>query len=71
MCMMLAMGIADELSGWREETGLSLEAVAAPLGVSRQTICNWEAGRSEPKLSQLVELERLAGGLLKRVKGLV
>lgn len=32
----------------REKTGITQEALARELGVSRQTVLNWETGRNMP-----------------------
>jgi len=40
---------------------LSLEALAAAAGVTRQTIMNWESGRGEPDASDLAAIAALTG----------
>lgn len=45
----------------RERTALSQEALADQLGVSVQTLSDWEAGRAEPNLTQLRLLSTLFG----------
>lgn len=42
----------------REVSGLRQEELAAIVGVSRTTIGDWEAGRTEPAFSKLVALAR-------------
>jgi DNA-binding XRE family transcriptional regulator len=37
------------LTTWRKDRGLTQEALAALLGVSRKTINEWENGRSIPQ----------------------
>ncbi|MGX7196407.1 helix-turn-helix domain-containing protein [Enterococcus olivae] len=43
----------------RKDFGLSQEEVAEALGVSRQTISNWEHGLAQPTLDKAVELAHL------------
>jgi transcriptional regulator with XRE-family HTH domain len=35
----------DDLTTWRKQQGLGVEALAALLGVHRQTVWQWETGR--------------------------
>lgn len=37
--------LSDKLMRLRKKQGLSQQEVAASLGVSRQTVSNWEAGQ--------------------------
>ena len=43
----------------RNNSGLTQNAIATKLGVSGQTILNWENGIYEPKISQLIQLADL------------
>ena len=43
----------------RIKSGLTQNEIATKLGVSGQTILNWENGIYEPKISQLIELADL------------
>ena len=43
----------------RSESGLNQNDIASKLGVSGQTILNWENGIYEPKISQLIQLAGL------------
>jgi transcriptional regulator with XRE-family HTH domain len=36
---------SSELTEWRKQQGLGVEALAALLGVHRQTLWQWETGR--------------------------
>ncbi|MDO8990101.1 MAG: helix-turn-helix transcriptional regulator [Sideroxyarcus sp.] len=45
----------------RKRLGLTAEATAALLGVSAQTIYNWEAGNSSPREQQMVRIVMLRG----------
>lgn len=51
--------IEDKLAKLRRKQGLSQQEVADDLGVSRQTISNWEAGQGAPALDKARELARL------------
>lgn len=73
------MGIADKIKNARIQKGYTQEQAAENLSVSRQTISNWENGRSLPdiisiiKMSELYELsldEMMKGdkALLKKVE---
>ena len=46
------MSFASGLYGARKKSGLSQEAVAEKLGVSRQTISKWETGEPLPDIRQ-------------------
>ena len=48
----------SEVRGMREAAGLSQAALAAELGVSRQTINAIETGRYDPSLTLAVRLAR-------------
>lgn len=43
----------------RIKSGLTQNEIASKLGVSGQTILNWENGIYEPKINQLIELANL------------
>ena len=45
----------------RNKSGLTQNEIASKLGVSGQTILNWENRIYEPKISQLIELADLFG----------
>jgi len=47
---------ADGLKKHRERLGLSAPALASILGVSPQTIYNWESGTSRPSKAQVVKI---------------
>lgn len=51
--------ISDKLRGYRLEKGLSQEQLAEKIGVSRQTISNWENDRRVPDIYSLVALSDL------------
>ncbi len=45
----------------RQRLGLTAEVMATLLGVSAQTIYNWEAGNSSPREQQMVRIVMLRG----------
>lgn len=51
-----AMEVGERLKKRREELELTQEYVAEVLGVSRQTISNWENSRSYPDIERIVKL---------------
>ena len=61
--------IGENILTFRREKGMSQEALAEKIGVSRQTIAKWESGESVPDLALSAELasvfeisiDRLAG----------
>ena len=50
------MTISEKLKQARAESGLSQEDVAEKLGVSRQTMSNWENARSYPDIASVIAL---------------
>jgi putative transcriptional regulator len=48
---------------YRESKGLSQEALARELGVSRQTIVNIEKGLSEPRVLLAIAICAVLGGI--------
>lgn len=50
------MGIGKRLKDIRCQKGLTQEELAKRLGVSRQTICNWENERSTPDIVSAIKL---------------
>lgn len=49
------------LAAARVNAGMTQNAVAKAMRVGKQTIVNWEKGKSEPKMSQCRELSLLYG----------
>lgn len=45
----------------RKKAGLGVSQLAGRLGLSRNTLTNWEAGRSEPTAGELVRLAKSLG----------
>lgn len=53
------MDIANKLKNNRKQHGFTQEQISQKLHVSRQTISNWETGKSVPDIYNLVELSNL------------
>lgn len=53
--------ISDKLFALRRRAGMSQQEVAAAIGVSRQTVSNWEQNQGAPALDKAAELARLYG----------
>ena len=53
------MEVAERLQAARRSRGLSQEALAEKLGVSRQAVAKWESGQSLPEIATLVVLSDL------------
>lgn len=51
--------ISDKLFALRRRSGMSQQEVASAVGVSRQTVSNWEQGQGAPALDKAAELARL------------
>ena len=55
------MKLHEKISYYRKNSGLSQEALAELLGVSRQAVSKWETGDSQPELSNLLAMARTFG----------
>lgn len=53
------MSIAKNIYNLRKKINLSQESLAEKIGVTRQTISNWESGISTPDLKQSKELSKI------------
>lgn len=53
--------IANRLVGLRKSSGLSQEALAEKLGISRQAVSKWERAEASPDTDNLILLARLYG----------
>jgi len=51
----------------REAKGITPVQIAAHMGVALATVYNWEAGKHEPRASQLRELARLFGVSMEEI----
>ena len=55
------MQIGEKLKQKRNEVGFSQEVLAEKIGVSRQTVSNWETNRSYPDIGSVLRLSDLYG----------
>ena len=66
------MTLGEKIQKLRKQRGLSQEALAEKVTVTRQTISKWELGTSDPSTSNLFALAKLYGvsveELLKEVE---
>ena len=53
------MKFYEKITLLRKQKGLTQEALAFKLGISRQAISKWETGECEPDISKLKELAKL------------
>lgn len=55
------MAISDKILNLRKENGLSQEAFAEKLGVSRQSVSKWESGSAMPDIDKIVSISEIFG----------
>ena len=55
------MNISDKILKLRKEKGLSQEALAEALGVSRQSVSKWESGAALPDTYKIIARSELFG----------
>lgn len=55
------MRLHEKIYELRKKEGLSQEALAEKLGVSRQSVSKWETGEATPEVSKLLSLSKLFG----------
>ena len=55
------MNLSEKILLLRKQRGLSQEALAEQLGVSRQAVSRWETGSALPDAGNLLQLSRLFG----------
>ncbi|KAF1297885.1 hypothetical protein BAU15_08245 [Enterococcus sp. JM4C] len=53
------MDISNKLKNNRKKSGYTQEQISRKLHVSRQTISNWETGKSVPDIYSLIELSSI------------
>lgn len=64
------MEVKNQIRAYRNELGLSQEALAEAIYVTRQTVSNWETGKSYPDIQSLLRLSTLFGiSLDQLIKG--
>lgn len=66
-CVKYAFHMDSRIRELRAERGLSQQALAAEVGVSRQTINSLEKGRYDPSLKLAVHLARFFGETVEGV----
>ena len=55
------MTTGEKIAALRRKAGMSQEALADQLGISRQAVSKWEADQAVPGMDNLVELGRIFG----------
>ena len=55
----MSLKLGTTLADLRKRNGLSQEALAEKMGVSRQAVSKWERGESTPDTDTLIELSNL------------
>ena len=55
------MKLNEKIFSCRKKAGMSQEALADKLGVSRQAISKWELGTAVPELDNLLAISKLFG----------
>ncbi len=53
------MRLPEKILYYRKKAGLSQEALAEQIGISRQAISKWETGEAVPEISKLVTLAKV------------
>ena len=53
--------VGEKLMKLRKKRGMSQQEVASALGVTRQTVSNWECDQGAPSLDKAADLARLCG----------
>ena len=53
--------IRISLAAARVNARMTQQELANALHVSKVTVCNWETGKTEPSLSQLILISKLSG----------
>ena len=55
------MELSSQMKKYRTEAGLSQDALAEKIFVSRQTISNWETGKNYPDINSLLRMSEVFG----------
>lgn len=66
----MSIALGQRLADLRKRNGLSQEALAEKLNISRQAISKWERGESTPDTDTLIELARIYGVSLDTIAGI-
>lgn len=59
----------EKIYEYRKANNFTQEEIAQELGVSRQTISNWETGTAQPTIDKAIELARLYGVSIDELVG--
>ena len=59
----------NNIKKYREMRGMTQDELSRLVGVDRVTIANWEAGRTEPKMSQVLRLAEALGTTVEKIAG--
>lgn len=52
------MTVGEQIEMRRKEKGMLQDDLASKLGITKQAICNWEKGRTEPNIGSLKALAK-------------
>lgn len=63
------MDLAEQIREYRQRRGLSQEALAERLEVSRQAVTKWEAGKTRPSTEKLLRLSQVLEVPLEQLTG--
>lgn len=63
------MDLAEQIREYRQRRGLSQEALAERLEVSRQAVTKWETGKARPSSEQLLRLSQVLEVPLAQLTG--
>lgn len=53
------MSLSRKIYGLRKSNGMSQEALAEKINVSRQSISKWESGETVPEIDRIIELSKV------------
>lgn len=62
-----ALKLSEKIQYYRKRAGLSQEALAAKLGLTRQSVSKWETGESQPETAKLAALSAALGVSVDRL----
>ena len=55
------MNLSEKILNLRKQNGLSQEAFAEKLGVSRQSVSKWESGTAVPDIDKIIAMSEIFG----------
>ena len=59
----------NNIKKFRELRGMTQDELSRRVGVDRVTIANWEAGKTEPKLSHALKLAEALETTMEKIAG--